>query len=259
MNAALAVREAKKNEEMFQCGFNKGKNMTQRVKFGFVTLLAVTAASFAPMARADEWNKETVLTFTEPVEIPGQVLSAGTYIFKLYDSQSDRNVVQIFTQGNQHLVATVMAIPDYRTEPTGDTLVTLEERPMGSPRALHTWFYPGDNYGVEFVYPKSLIQYGKAEQPESAPASTAPPEAIEQDDNGPETPVVTQEPEKEVIIAQAIPPAPAGSSPSTEGENVPILANTLPKTAGNFVMVPLLGIVLLSGGVTALQFATKRM
>jgi hypothetical protein len=242
---------------MFQCDFNKGKDMTQRFKFAFVTLLAVTAASFAPMARADEWNKETVLTFTEPVEIPGQVLSAGTYIFKLYDSLSGRNVVQIFTQDNQHLIATVMAIPDYRTEPTGDTLVTLEERPMGSPRALHTWFYPGDNYGVEFVYPKSLIKYGKAEQPESTTALTAPLEAVEQDDNGPETPVVMQQ--QEVSIPQAIPPAPAASSASTEGENVPILANTLPKTAANFVMFPLLGIVLLAAGVTALQFATKRM
>jgi hypothetical protein len=233
--------------------------MTQRLKFASVTLLAVAAAWWAPTARADEWNKETVFTFTEPIEIPGQVLSAGTYVFKLFDGVSGRNVVQIFTQDDEHLIATVMAIPDYRTEPTDKTIVTLEERAAGSPRALHTWFYPGDSCGFEFVYPKPQTQFGKPEQPESVPTPTAPPEAVEQDNAGLATAVVPQEQEKEVVVAQVIPAAPADSSPSTEGESVPTLADTLPKTAANFAMVPLLGIVLLSSGVTAVQFATKWM
>ena len=30
-------------------------------------------------AKADEWNKRTVMTFSQPVELPGIVLPAGTY------------------------------------------------------------------------------------------------------------------------------------------------------------------------------------
>ena len=57
----------------------------------------------ATSIRADEWNKKTVVTFTEPVQIPGAVLPAGTYVFKLMDSASDRNIVQIFNADETHL------------------------------------------------------------------------------------------------------------------------------------------------------------
>jgi hypothetical protein len=138
--------------------------MTYRLKFAALTLLAVGAAWFAPSARADEWDKQTTLTFNEPVQIPGQVLQAGTYVFKLAGS-SARNVVQIFTQDQQHLVATVNAIPDYRLEPADKTVVTFEESPSGSPEALQSWFYPGDNTGFEFVYPNSQRLAGSKSQP----------------------------------------------------------------------------------------------
>jgi hypothetical protein len=32
-------------------------------------------------------------------------------------------------------------------------ILQLEERPSGQPEALKAWFYPGDNTGIEFVYP----------------------------------------------------------------------------------------------------------
>ena len=151
--------------------------MTQRLKFAALMVLVGGAAWFAPTARADEWDKQTILTFNEPVQIPGQVLQAGTYVFKLGDSQADRTIVQVFTQDLQHLLATINAIPDYRDEPADKTVVTLEERPAGSPEALHSWFYPGDTIGVEFVYPKSEAQVaGKSEQPASPAAPPVSPQ-----------------------------------------------------------------------------------
>jgi hypothetical protein len=57
--------------------------MTQRWKFAFLTLLIGGAAWFAPFAKADEWDKQTIVTFNKPVEVPGSVLRAGTYVFKL--------------------------------------------------------------------------------------------------------------------------------------------------------------------------------
>jgi hypothetical protein len=111
------------------------------------------------------------------VEIPGQVLPAGAYVFKLVDSQSDRDVVQIFSKDQKHLLATVMAIPDYRQQPTGKTAVTLEERTAGSPEAVQSWFYPGDNTGFEFVYPHAETQpAAQAQKPAPAPAPAAQPE-----------------------------------------------------------------------------------
>ena len=71
--------------------------MTHRF-IALAIVLAGSAAWFAPTARADEWDKRTVMTFNEPVEMPGQVLPAGTYVFKLADLQADRTVVQTFTE-----------------------------------------------------------------------------------------------------------------------------------------------------------------
>lgn len=117
-------------------------------------VMAFVGALLTTNIRADEWDKKTVLTFNEPVQVPGTVLPAGTYVFKLADSQSDRNIVQIFNADETRLIKTVMAIPDNRTKPSGKTVVTFDERPSGQPEALQSWFYPGDNAGQEFVYPR---------------------------------------------------------------------------------------------------------
>jgi hypothetical protein len=130
-----------------------GDDMTDRFRmFGLSLLLA--GITMLPSAKADEWNKETLVTFSTPVAVPGQVLAPGRYVFKLADSQSDRHIVQIFTEEPREIVATVVAIPAYRLTPSGDTLVTFEERPAGTPEAVKRWFYPGDLSGVAFVYPE---------------------------------------------------------------------------------------------------------
>ena len=119
-------------------------------------LLAVTfiGATVLSSARADTWDKKTVVTFNQAVEVPGKVLPAGTYTFKLLDSPSDRHIVQIFDADGMHIIATILAINNYRLEPTGETVMKFSERPGDSPEALRAWFYPGDNFGQEFVYPK---------------------------------------------------------------------------------------------------------
>jgi hypothetical protein len=111
------------------------------------------AIGFTPQASADESNKETIVTINQPVEIPGKVLPPGTYVFKLLDSPSNRNILQIFDKDQKHLYATIMAVPDYRLNPPDKPLVRFEERPSNSPEAIKALFYPGDNYGLEFVYP----------------------------------------------------------------------------------------------------------
>jgi hypothetical protein len=241
--------------------------MIQRLKFTSLTLLVGGVAWLAPAAKADEWNKETVLTFSEQVEIPGQVLPAGTYIFKLLDSQSERDIVQVFTEDQKHLLATVMAIPDFRQEPTDKTVMTFEERQSGSPEALRSWFYPGDTTGVEFVYRKSETQpAANSEVLAPAVVTPAPPQqamiteptpGTEPANDLPPAPVIGSE--QEVVIAQVTPAPPEDNSSTAEQETTPTsVADTLPQTAGNFASIPLLGLALLSGGFATIRFATKR-
>src|SRR5258706_9492933 len=125
-----------------------------------VGCLALLGALLAPTAKADDWNRKTVVTFSAPVEIPGVhlkgwgVLPAGTYVFKILDSLSDRHIVQIFSQDELTVYATILAIPNYRLKATDKTVITFRERAAGEPEALRAWFYPGRNWGEEFVYPK---------------------------------------------------------------------------------------------------------
>ena len=109
----------------------------------------------APQAKATSWDQRTVMTFDAPVQVPGRILQPGTYVFELFDSNADRQRVEIFNQDETQLLATMVAVPIYRETPPSHTQVTFEERASDSPQAIRTWFYPGENYGHLFVYPNS--------------------------------------------------------------------------------------------------------
>jgi hypothetical protein len=127
----------------------------------FVLGMAALGLAVAPIARADAWDKKTTITFSGPVEIPGVhltgygVLPAGTYVFKVLDSGSDRHIVQISSKDELTVYATILAIPNVRMKATDKTVMTFRERPAGEPEALRAWFYPGKEWGEEFVYPKA--------------------------------------------------------------------------------------------------------
>jgi len=112
---------------------------------------------FSNTASAQTRNKKTTVTFSGPVEIPGvgaQILPPGTYVFKLLDSQADRHIVQVLSKDESHIFATILAIPNYRLKSTDHTVMTFQERAVGDPKAIRAWFYPGDNWGQEFAYPR---------------------------------------------------------------------------------------------------------
>jgi hypothetical protein len=126
------------------------------MRFAKVLLAAAAlVAMLAPGARADEWNKKTILTFSGPVQLPGVTLPAGSYVFKLADLQGNRHVVQVFDKDEKKIYATLLSIPNDRLEPADKPIVLFSERASGSPQAVKVWFYPGDRIGDEFVYPKT--------------------------------------------------------------------------------------------------------
>jgi hypothetical protein len=123
---------------------------------GYIILGLMIALTlfFELAAHAEPIDQSTKLTFSEPIQIPGEVLPAGTYLFRLADGDSGQHVVQIFSADGTIPYATVLTIATERPYPTGDTAVTLAEQGTGNPDALLKWFYPGRVTGNEFLYPK---------------------------------------------------------------------------------------------------------
>jgi len=209
-------------------------------------------------ARADEWNKATTLTFSQPVEVPGMVLGPGTYVFKLADTV-DRSVVQIYNAEQTHLYENVLAIPAYRQQVTDKTVVTFEERAKGSPEAIGTWFYPGDNYGQEFVYPKAIATVASAApaKPSAPLATRSKPAGPAQQVNKPviEQPAATVAPKTEPIqIAQAPPHKPAATPAKAPVQ--PQAPKKLPKTASPIPELVLIGLLSL-GAAAAIRVFPK--
>src|ERR1700692_1484759 len=208
--------------------------------------IGLLSATLLPSAKADDFNRKTEITFSGPVEIPAVhltgfgVLPAGTYVFKVMDSQSDRHIVQIFSKDEKTVYATILAIPNYRLKPTDKTVITFRERPAGEPEALRAWFYPGRNWGEEFVYPKSKavalakvsntpVLYTEAELA-AAPVetlNTAPVEAV----------APTGEP---VELAQVVEPPPLAAAATTE---------ELPQTASSLPLIGLFGVLMMGAGI----------
>jgi len=230
--------------------------------------IAVIGGVLAPAARADDWNRKTVITFSGPVEIPGVhlvgwgVLPAGTYVFKILDSQSDRHIVQIFSKDEKTVYATILAIPNYRLKATDKTVMTFRERPAGQPEALRAWFYPGRNWGEEFVYPKAkAIELAKATNTPvlfaqveiplevAEPVKLADPAVVVELKRAPI--MAIQPTGEEVQLAQVVTPPPAETEVAAAPER------TLPATASNLPLVGLFGLMALGGAFVLRTFAKR--
>jgi hypothetical protein len=183
------------------------------------------------------------------VEIPGQILPAGTYTFKLLNSPSDRHIVQIFNADGTQLIATVLTINDYRLQPTGRTVVKFTEQAGDTPDALKAWFYPGDNFGQEFVYPKTRAI-------ELAVALKEPVPAVPVDSTDLSTvAIVAVTPEQtEIPVTEAVQTsAPVADEPAPTPAPA-VASEELPKTASALPLIALLGMASLGAAI-----AVKRL
>jgi len=200
-------------------------------------------------AQADQWDKKTTLTIDQPMQVRDTYLEPGQYVFKLLNSSSDRHIVQIFNADQTHLINTIMAIPDYRVQVTGKSRFEMWETPAGSVKALKAWYYPGDNFGQEFPYPKHLRQIAALEPAaappsfQTRPAEPAPEPAPQPQAFAPEPP--SREPQE---IAQNEPPPPPPATPAPPEPSVASKPAELPKTASPYPMIGFTGLLLLGLG-----------
>ena len=234
--------------------------------------LSLAALAFSASVKADAWNKKTIVTFNQPVEVPGGVvLPPSTYVFKLLDSASNRHIVQIFNEDQNHIYATVLAIPNYRLQVTGKTVITFVERPVGEPQAIKAWFYPGDNFGQEFVYRKSKdAELAKQTDssipttlPEPEPEITKPAESLNEEhveDMKQSHDTAVKPEEKEVETAQTVEPPPVQTTPTPQEEpaGAPESMEQLPQTASQLPFWGLIGLLSLGAGLALMGFLKLR-
>jgi hypothetical protein len=235
-----------------------------------ISCVALMAAILTPCAKADSWNRKTVITFSGPVEIPGVhlpgfgVLPAGTYVFKILDSQSDRHIVQIFNKEETIVYATILAIPNYRLKVTDKTVITFSERPAGEPEALRAWFYPGRNWGEEFVYPKArAMELAKVTNtPVLFAQSDVPLESVEpiRTADAPvmvelkRAPIMAFKPTGEAVQLADVVTAPP---PAEMVEAAPVAAETLPSTASSIPLIGLIGLLSLAAALAVRPAANR--
>ena len=211
-----------------------------------VASIGLLGVAIAPSARADQWNKKTILTVNETIQVPNKVLPPGKYVIKLLDSPSNRHVVQIFNGDETQLLTTILAIPNLRLQPTGKTVFGFWETPPGQPKALRAWFYPGDNFGQEFAYPKAAAVQIAASAHTPVP-TTEVTEASELSTAAVSTTPAPQEETAQAAPAPAPEPQPEAQAPAAEPAPAPAPApQELPKTASPYPLIGLAGMLSLA-------------
>ncbi len=211
-----------------------------------VLTLAFFGAMVAPNVQAQDDNaylKRTKVTFSQQVEIPGQFLPAGTYVMELFSLNPNRNIVRFFNEDRSKLVAQVLAMPNLRLKTTGKTVIAFEERPTNFPEALKAWFYPGDNFGQQFVYPKMRAIELAQEAKEPVLAYATEPTTVEEMTTAP---VVAETPAREEVQV-------------TEVVEIPVLVAQaeIPKTASPIPLIALIGMASIGVAFAVKRFATQ--
>lgn len=222
--------------------------------------LLLFAGILAGVLYGSEYDKRTVVRFNEPVIVAGVevvTLDPGTYVVRLMNHDHNRNIVQFFNAREDHLYATVLAIPGYRLEAAPKTEFAFWETPRGNPIALRSWFPKGENTGQEFVYPKGLAARIAVET--GQPVLVTGAETVAELDTAPVTAVTPAGQERPVEIARAAPaPAPefVAAAPAPEPEpQAPQAPVEVTPTASPYFTFGLLGALAAAAGVMLRRFA----
>jgi hypothetical protein len=220
--------------------------------------LAVIWVVFPPDATAQRFDKGTTITINKPFEVPGKTLPAGEYVIRLMEVAGNRNVVQILSSDERKSFAIVLGIPDYRLKAPEKTEISFYETNPAAPLPVHAWFYPGSNFGVEFVYPKrKAVEIAKVSGEHVIAATTAEPIKEPSPSELKSEPLIVIEPGGEEVAVATV--HPEAAKPATEAPAEPVLtAQVLPKTATPFPLVALAGL-LAAGAAGTLRVIRRRM
>jgi hypothetical protein len=222
-----------------------------------------------PAARADDYDKTTKITVTEPVRLPTMTLQPGNYSLRLLEASGNRHVVQVRDESGKGL-GLILALPNYRLVPKDKTVLTYWETPPGQARALRAWFYPGDRFGQEFIYPKKeaaqIAGYTGGTLPDqsadlktAAELKTAKVENFDESNSQPpsDAPATVTaatattaaaepaQPQPQ-LIAQAAPPAEPAAPPAPAPADTTPAPGQLPQTGSDLPLIGMIGLLSLA-------------
>jgi hypothetical protein len=231
----------------------------QKLSMMLIGGLLLTGAAIN--ANADEWNKKTYITISQSIEVPGAILPPGRYVFKLLDSQSNRHIVQVLNDRENHVYCTNLAIPKERMEPADKTILTFYEMPGGGPEPVRAWFYPGDLIGQEFVYPKhrmteilAAMNKGRITVAQNTQTNTnnntemaavTPVPEQQNTEQNMEQQQTEQKAEETPAPAPTPSPAPVEEQAPASAPEQPAPAPAMPHTSSNTIEIGLLGLMCL--------------
>jgi hypothetical protein len=247
------------------------------VAAAFCLIFIASGMARSTGAQGQNGDKKTVVTFNEPIEIPGgTILPAGTYFFKLLNADTGRYIVQISNANETHMFATLITIQNFRYHPTDQVVMTFAERQAGAPPAIRTWFFPGEKFGREFVYPRTRALELAQQTNETvlampvdlaanitAPVATpddAPVIALKQapvvavTPTGEELPLTTFVQGPPVEETPVVAPAAESMAPTAAAETTPL---PLPQTASSVPLIGLIGLLAI-GAAFCLATLAKR-
>lgn len=259
-----------------------------------IAFVAVVGMAGVGIVDADVWDKKTIITTDEVMQLPNMMLQPGTYVIKLADSSANRHIVQFFDKDEKHLITTVLAIPNQRLRLTGKSVFAFWEVPAGQPKALRAWFYPGDNFGQEFAYPrKEIVTISASNSQANVPiddrsaSNTADVDKDKDNDKDKDltarndepvaaaAPVATAEPapapapvevaatpqqpapEGAAVREEPVRPTPAPVEIASDAQRVNTAPESLPKTASNLPWILLISFISIVGAL-ALNLAYNR-
>jgi hypothetical protein len=225
------------------------------LKLAAVALFALLVAAPALVAQMPITPEVSWFPVTEPTDVGGKILQPGTYVIKVIQAADSRNKIQVWSQDQQKLYATVLTIPHELkpNETMPSTMFVFYEATADHPRALRTWFAanpPGD-HGHDVVYPE-----GRAKQ--IAVASKLPvvsyPETVAENEIA-TAPLTVQTPQ--ATVEPYTPPAPlvTETTPMVSSSDTNTTENKteMPQTAGSNPTLALLGLAAIAGAV-AIRF-----
>jgi len=194
--------------------------------------------SFPAASMADDYDKKTIITITEPLEVPGIVLQPGKYVFKLLNSSSNRHIVEVMNERMDHLYALTFTAAARKVQQKGRTVLTFYEGKGDQPHAIRQWYWPGELDGQEFLYPRKQAERISAVAGVKVPEGSIPTakesgekliadNAEKEDSVALESRAVETSPAPTTVVTAQAAPAPA-PTPAPESRTLALNAEPVP-------------------------------
>lgn len=213
------------------------------------TVLGAAVLLLAASGATAQYEKtRSTLAIADRVEVPGAVLEPGTYLVRVADVQSNRNVVVFQSPDGTKTYATAIATPHEGAQASAQSEFTFYTTAPGEPRVLRSWFAPNDPNGQDFYYPAERAAELKAKTHEEVPVATA--DMMPASGSSARTSAETETSKSVVAPPHPVPPAPAPAETMASNETSPSNAtatdaDTLPKTASPYPLIAVLGLAAL--------------